>query len=107
MTWIPWSIARPSTGSRTSASFGTTPITSTFWAMRSSTARTCSAGSALVGPTMKASTPSSSARSRMPASIALNHGIPPILTTTPMVGVSWAMAGAPATSAAAAAALMK
>src|SRR5690606_6646461 len=92
MTMMPLLCALLSTGSSTVASFGTTPMTLTPWAMRSSMARTCSAGSALVGPTMKASTPSSAPRSLMPASMALNHGMPPILTTTPTLPVSCAAA---------------
>ena len=51
-------------------------------------ARTWSAGSALVGPIMKALTPSSADFFLMPASMALNHGMPPIFTTTPMTGLS-------------------
>ncbi|MCY1243329.1 hypothetical protein D9M72_563400 [compost metagenome] len=57
-------------------------------------ARTCSAGSALVGPIMKASMPSFWPRSLIPASMALNHGMPPILTTTPTFPASWANATA-------------
>ncbi len=51
-------------------------------------ARTWRAGSALVGPIMKALTPSSAPFFLMPASMALNHGMPPIFTTTPMTGLS-------------------
>ncbi len=52
MMGIPAALARSNTGSSAFASFGTTPIALTFLAMRSSTARTCWAGSAVVGPTM-------------------------------------------------------
>jgi hypothetical protein len=37
---------------------------------------------------MKAFTPSSAAFFLMPMSMALNHGMPPILTTTPITGLS-------------------
>src|SRR5207237_1094299 len=50
------------------------------------------AGSALVGPIMKPSSPKSADRALMPASMALNHGMPPILTTTPSL-TSFATAG--------------
>ncbi len=62
-------------------------------------ARTCRAGSALVGPTMKAFTPSWSARFLMPASIALNQGIPPTFTTTPITGLSGEASAKPVASA--------
>ena len=67
-------------------------MTVTFLAIKSSIARTCNAGSALVGPIIMASTPSLAPSSLMPVSMALNHGMPPIFTTTPIVGLSAAKA---------------
>src|SRR5271166_266202 len=98
-TLIPASRAFWSTGSSAFSSFGTTPITFTFLAIKSSIARTCNDGSALVGPIMVASTPSLVPSSLMPASMALNHGIPPIFTTTPIVGLSAAKAPVASTAA--------
>src|SRR5574337_926678 len=96
---MPAARARSRTGSSTFASLGTTPMTSTFCAIRSSIARTWRAGSALVGPTMKAFTPSSCALFLMPASMALNQGMPPIFTTRPMTGLSGEAPAQPATPA--------
>ena len=68
-------------------------MTSTLRAIRSSTARTCWAASAWVGPIIQASTPSSLPAFLIPASMALNHGMPPIFTTTAIWGfLAWASA---------------
>ena len=45
---------------------------------------------------MKAFTPSSCPFFLMPASMALNHGMPPIFTTTPMTGLSGEAKATPA-----------
>ena len=91
MTLMPASWARLNTGSSALASFGTTAMTLTLRAMRSSTARTCCAASACVGPIIQASAPTSGAAFLMPTSMALNQGMPPIFTTTPTCGLSAAM----------------
>jgi hypothetical protein len=83
---------------------GTTAITSTLRAIRSSTARTCWAASAWVGPIIQASTPSSWPAFWMPASMALNQGMPPIFTTVAICGLSWASAAPTSISTAGAAA---
>ena len=81
MTGMPASWARFSTGSVTFTSSGTRPITSTFWAIRSSKSFTCWAASRLGGPTMEVSMPKSVPAFFMPFSSALNQGMPAILTT--------------------------
>ena len=103
-TLMPASWARLNTGSSATASFGTTAITSTLRAIRSSTARTCCAASAWVGPIIEALTPSSLPSFWMPTSMALNHGMPPILTTVTISGGSAAKAPPARASASGAAA---
>ena len=67
-------------------------MTSTLRAIRSSTARTCWAASAWVGPIIDALTPSSLPSFWIPTSMALNHGMPPILTTVTISAGSAAIA---------------
>ena len=74
-TLMPASWARLKTGSSALPSFGTTPITSTFLAIRSSIARTCWAGSSVVGLIIEASTPRSWPAFSTPFSTLSNHGI--------------------------------
>ena len=88
-TLMPASCARFSTGSSALPSFGTTPMTSTCLAMRSSMARTCSAGSSVVGLIMVASTPRSLPACSTPFSTLSNQGIF-TLPTTPICGGSLA-----------------
>src|SRR6185436_4008905 len=101
MTLMPASCARLNTGSSAAPSLGMTPMTSTFLAIRSSTARTCCAASSDVGAIIQELTPSSSPAFFTPFSTLSNQGMRILATMAICGGVLAASAAAGARALAA------